>query len=58
MKCAINIKMDNAAFELDSAEELARILKTIDTTEKYQAMIDLNGNIVGHFEIIEEVGGR
>ena len=52
MKCIIEINCDNAAFEPDPKEEVARILRTLanwlETGEENPIPRDANGNTVGH----------
>lgn len=62
MKTIIEIKMDNAAFEESNSEELARILARLaQRLEGAQPreigdgeyLFDINGNKIGHWEIVE-----
>ena len=51
MKCKITIDMDNAAFEPDPDQELARILKVlakrVTETGEVETIMDANRNKVG-----------
>ncbi len=57
MKVSIEINCDNAAFEDDRAGEISRILKDLskqfeEQTNPYKKIYDVNGNPVGHCDII------
>ena len=62
MKAQIEINLDNDVFQLGGGLELARILRVLAGDIEYNnacnlgsyiAMIDINGNKVGEFEIVE-----
>jgi len=58
-KFVVEIEMENAAFaEGDLATELARILKEViqlvNDGYTMRGLHDVNGNMVGHFEIKDE----
>jgi hypothetical protein len=61
MKFTINMTCDNAAFEDEPAPEVARILRSIanklderDGYDKYQTILDVNGNDVGRWRLGED----
>ena len=63
MKATITVNMDNAAFEPDNGQELARILRRLAgwiegvrrvSPDESQGLRDVNGNTVGQFTITEE----
>ena len=58
MKFIMDAKMDNAAFRAYPEGELARMLREIaEKIEKgrvYGSVMDINGNIVGSWDITEE----
>jgi hypothetical protein len=59
MKATIKINMDNAAFENNNGNELARILENVRSAVEEMQMfigmekklVDINGNVVGSFKI-------
>ena len=62
MKIVIEIRMNNSAFENENGNELARILnglasrvdeKTLQEGDG-KLLFDINGNRVGHWEVINE----
>ncbi len=62
MKATIEINLDNDIFQLGGGLELARLLRNLaDDVENnnacnlgsYIAIIDINGNRVGEFEIVK-----
>jgi hypothetical protein len=66
MKAQIEINLDNDAFQRDG-QELARVLRNIaEDVEHYNvtnlgsyiAIIDINGNKVGEFEVVQGTAPR
>jgi hypothetical protein len=62
MKAQIEINLDNDVFQLGGGLELARLLRELAGDIEYNnacnlgsyiAVIDINGNKVGEFEIVE-----
>jgi hypothetical protein len=59
MKAIIEIKLDNAAFQ-EGEQELVRVIRNLAQdiedypTADFIGVIDMNGNKVGHFEIVED----
>jgi hypothetical protein len=63
MKATIEINLDNAVFQLGGGLELARLLRGLAediennnacNLGSYIAIIDVNGNKVGEFEVVGE----
>ena len=63
MKATIEVNLDNDVFQLGGGLELARILRVLAGDIEYNnacnlgsyiAMIDVNGNKVGEFEIVKD----
>lgn len=62
MKFTLSINMDNAAFEDNPGAEISRILKQLVNRFEHKpfwsvysgGLFDMNGNMVGTFEITEE----
>lgn len=62
MEFKLEINMDNAAFEVPEYE-LVRILKAVSAKIDSRGLavgkekiLDVNGNSVGHYEVIDEDG--
>ena len=59
MKAQIEINLDNAAFQ-EGEQELVRVIRNLAQdiedypTADFIGVIDMNGNSVGHFEIVED----
>jgi hypothetical protein len=57
MQFNLTINCDNAAFDDGNLfNELQRILDTtnVEYYQRYQELHDINGNIVGKFELVED----
>lgn len=59
MRLLLEVKMDNAAFEVDTEFEAARILRgyaddIIDRGLREMTLYDVNGNNVGRARVLED----